>query len=518
MKELPAAAAQSTLHGLSASATKPEVRVVQMSVSFGEPIPMEKLRATWSGLASRHGVLRSAFRSQKIGGLIRVESEAAEASWRELDWSEIPVSELASRWAATLAEESARPVDLATAPVLRFVTIRLPGGSNHLLVTHPRFLLDEDSWFLLLCEWVEALDGLVAPESPEEQDPEPPAHPEFWHTYLEGASSRALRVFPEHHGQESAAEHAVMVDRETTQKISQAFGKVGSNSRDGILALWSYLLSRLTLQTEALTLTSLEAPQTKLGGHRNLLPCRVAITPEVPLKDWLRSFTLSEKRRAAAATTAFPDLPAPWAASGLADFVSLYTWLPPLVGDRITEAFPRWIKMDAKLLSQPLHPLELEVRDGPRLNLRLSSASLSTTETTRLLSRLESLVHQFLDHPDATLGQLEVPGATTPEPLATTPPPDPPALEHTIAGAARENPDAVAIEDASGAILTFREVHDYALLVAAYLQQENLGEGWTVAFCLTPSPWIPVAMLGILQAGDTCLPLDPAADAAWLAS
>lgn len=518
MKEFPAAAGQSTLHWLSASATQPEARIVQLSVSFGEPVPMEKLRATWSGLASRHGVLRSAFRSQKFGGLIRAESDAAEASWRELDWSEVPVSELGSRWAATLAEEAARPIDLATAPVLRFVTIRLPGGSNHLLATHPRFLLDEDSWFLLLCEWMEALDGQPAPEPLEESASEAPVSHEFWTKDLEGASSQALRVFPEGQGQESVAEQSILVDRETTKKIADAFGKAGCNPRDGILALWSYLLARLCLQTEALTLASIETPQSTLGGHRNLLPYRLVITPDLPLKDWLRGFTASEKRRAAAANTSFPNLPEPFASSGLSNFVSLYTWLPPLVGDRITEAFPRWIKLDAKLLSQPLHPLELEVRDGPRLNLRLSSANLSGSETSRLLTRLESLIHQFLDHPEAPLGQLGISGATAPDVLSSSPPEDPVSIQQAVAEVALESPDAVAIEDASGAILTFREVHDYALLVAAYLQHENLGQGWTIAFCLTPSPWIPVAMLGILHAGDTCLPLDPGADPAWLAS
>ncbi len=516
MKEFPAAAGQTTLHCLSSSASQPEVRIVQMSVSFGEPVPMEKLRSTWSGLAARHGVLRSAFRSQKFGGLIQVESDAAEASWRELDWSEVPVSELGSRWSKTLAEEAARPIDLATAPVVRFVTIRLPGGSNHLLATHPRFLLDEDSWFLLLCEWIEALDGQPAPEMLEETATEAYASKEFWNKYLEGASSRPLRVYPE--SQEPATEHSILMDRESTRAMADAFGKVGSNTRDGILALWSYLLARLSLQTEALTLTTVDTPRAPLGGQRNLLPCRLPITSEVPIKDWLRGFTSAEKRREAAANTGFPDLPEPFASAGLPAFVSLYTWLPPLVGDRITEAFPRWIKMDAKLISQPLHPLELIVRDGPRLSLHLASANLSSSETSRLLGRLEALLSQFLENPEISLGQLEIPGTSQPDVLSSTPSEDPKSIQEVIAEAVVETPDAVAIEDASGAILTYREVHDYALLVAAYLQNENLGQGWTIAFCLTPSPWVPVAMLGILHAGDTCLPLDAGSDSAWLAS
>lgn len=514
MRELPAAAGQTTLHWLSSSAAQPELRIVQLSVSFGEPVPAEKLRHTWSGLAARHGVLRSAFRSKKQG-LIQAESDAAEASWRELDWSEVPLSELASRWAKTLAEEAARPIDLATAPVIRFVTIRLPGGSNHLLATNPRFLLDEDSWFLLLCEWIEALDGQPAPELIEEPPQEASISTEFWKTYLEGASSKPLRIYPG--SQESPNDHSLLMDRETTMAIADAFGKAGSNSRDGILALWSYLLARLSLQTEALTLTSIDTPRTALGGQRNLLPCRVAISPELPLKDWLRGFTASEKRRTAAANTGFTGLPEAFVSSGLSGFISLFTWLPPLVGDRITEAFPRWIKLDAKLLSQPLHPLELEIRDGPRLHLHLSSR-LPAAETSRLLSRLESLVHHVLKHPDLPLGELEISGAAKPDAPLSSAPEEPKPVQDTIAEVAKESPDAVAVEDASGAILSFREVHDYALLVAAYLQKENLGQGWTVAFCLTPSPWIPVAMLGILHAGDTCLPLEPGSDSAWLAS
>jgi pimeloyl-ACP methyl ester carboxylesterase len=515
MREIPAAAGQTTLHWLSSPAAQPESRIVQLSVSFGEPVPAEKLRQTWSGLATRYGVLRSAFRSNKIGGLIQAENDAAEASWRQLDWSEVPVSELGSRWAETLAEEAALPIDLATAPAIRFLTIRLPDGSNHLLATHPRFLLDEDSWFLLLCEWIEALDGQPAPELIGEPAPEPSASTEFWKTYLEGASSKPLRIYPE--GQGSANGHSILMDRETTRAIADAFGKAGSNSRDGILALWSYLLARLSLKTEALTLTSLDIPRSAPGAQRNLLPCRLAIMPDLPLKDWLRSFSASEKRRTAAANIGFPGLPEPFAGLGLSDFVSLFTWLPPSIADRITEAFPRWIKMDAKLLSQPLHPLELEIRDGPRLHLHLSSR-LPAAETPLLLSRLESLIHQVLNNQDLPLGELEISGTAKPEVPLSSISDDPKPVQDAIAEVAKETPDAVAIEDASGAILSFREVHDYALLVAAYLQKENLGQGWTVACCLTPSPWIPVALLGVLHAGDTCLPLDPGSDSGWLAS
>ncbi len=40
--------------------------------------------------------------------------------------------------------------------------------------------------------------------------------------------------------------------------------------------------------------------------------------------------------------------------------------------------------------------------------------------------------------------------------------------------------------------------------------------GWNIATCLTPTQWIPVAILGVLQAGDTCVPLDHTASKAWL--
>jgi hypothetical protein len=122
-------------------------------------VPTDLLRSTWSAISAGHGVLRSSFRDTKLGGLLRSEKEAAEASWRDLDWTDVPLPELPGRWTSALEEEAARPIDLSVAPVIRFVAIRLPNASTHLLVTYPRFLLDEETWFFVLCEWIEALEG-----------------------------------------------------------------------------------------------------------------------------------------------------------------------------------------------------------------------------------------------------------------------------------------------------------------------------------------------------------------------
>jgi pimeloyl-ACP methyl ester carboxylesterase len=97
-------------------------------------------------------------------------------------------------------------------------------------------------------------------------------------------------------------------------------------------------------------------------------------------------------------------------------------------------------------------------------------------------------------------------------------PPTPPAsIQDIIADTASEQSSAIAVSDASGASLTYKEVHDYALLLAAYLRNENLGQGWTIGICLSPSLWLPVAILGVLHAGDSFLPLDPKAGESWLA-
>ena len=515
----PASPAQTSRFALAECMEGARRRPAQLSISFGGAVPGPLLREAWKAVASAHGVLRSAFRKAGASGLQRIEHDGAEASWRDLDWSEVPPEDIGARWTALQAEEVARPIDLHVAPVLRFVSITLPGGARHQLVTFPQFAIDEEAWFFFLCEWLEALEG----RRPEKSRPGSPAAASgeedtgWWRKVMESAKPGAFRFFG---GTGEANEHRTLLGRDATASLVAACQAAGVTPRDAVLAAWGFLLARLDLSPYARLLASVEIPDAHPGegGALNILPCHFPVNGKSTLAGMAKDVAAFEKARAKHSGMAFPEIPLPESFPAAPEsFAGAFLWLPPSLNDRISEVFPRWINLDARLILQPVHPLELEVRDGPRLSLRLRSASLPAAETTRLLSWLEALLDAFVSAPETILEEIALPGTptTADQDGGTTPQPAP--IEAIIADAAAAHPDLHAVEDPGGAALTFREVDEYAGLLAAHLRGTDLGDGWMTAICLTPSPWVPVALLGVLRAGNTAMPLDPLAPADWLA-
>jgi non-ribosomal peptide synthetase component F len=69
-------------------------------------------------------------------------------------------------------------------------------------------------------------------------------------------------------------------------------------------------------------------------------------------------------------------------------------------------------------------------------------------------------------------------------------------------------PDAVAV-DGDGRRLTFAELDHGAELLAGALHRLGVGPGAAVGVCVSRSPDLVVAILGVLKSGGACVPLDP---------
>jgi len=254
----PASPAQTSQFVLSESMEGARRRLAQLSISFGEAVPAALLREAWKSVVAAHGILRSSFRKAGATGLQRVEHDGAEASWRELDWSEVPATEIGSRWAALQTEESTRPIDLNVAPVLRLVSITLPGGSVHLLITFPQFAIDEEAWFFFLCEWLEAMDGrLPGSALPEATDAATDAATAWWSKTMEGATPGTFRFFG---GSGGPNEHRTLMGRDATAALTSACQHAGITPRDAVLAAWGFLMARLDLTPHVRLLASVEVP------------------------------------------------------------------------------------------------------------------------------------------------------------------------------------------------------------------------------------------------------------------
>ncbi|MCM2393890.1 class I adenylate-forming enzyme family protein [Streptomyces albipurpureus] len=88
-------------------------------------------------------------------------------------------------------------------------------------------------------------------------------------------------------------------------------------------------------------------------------------------------------------------------------------------------------------------------------------------------------------------------------------------VDMLLAGAARAHPHRVALRDGDET-LTYAQLHDRALRVAAGLRARGIGPGDAVALHLPNTLWFLVAYYGILCAGAAAVPVNPAQPASPL--
>ncbi|MGS2808891.1 non-ribosomal peptide synthetase [Nocardia sp. MW-W600-9] len=108
---------------------------------------------------------------------------------------------------------------------------------------------------------------------------------------------------------------------------------------------------------------------------------------------------------------------------------------------------------------------------------------------------------------DAKVGEIELAAAVRP---VIVPPPAPAAMSvyQAIGGHATGNPDAVAVVDGTER-LTYRELYARSGRIAAGLRARGVVPDDRVAVCLPRSAELVVALLGVLRAGATYVPIDP---------
>jgi amino acid adenylation domain-containing protein len=193
----------------------------------------------------------------------------------------------------------------------------------------------------------------------------------------------------------------------------------------------------------------------------------------------------------------------------------------------------RW--PDLRMGTLDIHPLIVEtgssaldltllVDTGARLRGTLEySADLFDPETAiRLVEHLRILLGSMVRDPERRLSDISLMDDDERRRVlvdwndTATDFGEPCGVHELVSAQAARTPDSTAIV-ADGEWLTYREVSARAKLLARRLNRLGIGPERVVATLLEPSPELPVALLGILEAGGAFLALDPTHPPARLA-
>jgi amino acid adenylation domain-containing protein len=192
-------------------------------------------------IAARHETLRATFRS-KNGAPVQDVAETPSVTLTLLDLSDLPAGERNARAGVLVREDSQRPFDLETGPLIRINLLRLAEEEHFLVVTMHHIISDGWSVAVFFEEFVSSYNSLISgrdmtlPELPIQyadyaiwqrqtfNESELESSFAYWSTQLEGAPSavalpkgRSLRETRTHRGAKLTFE----ISNEVTQALKK---------------------------------------------------------------------------------------------------------------------------------------------------------------------------------------------------------------------------------------------------------------------------------------------------------
>ncbi|HEX2569426.1 MAG TPA: amino acid adenylation domain-containing protein, partial [Polyangia bacterium] len=512
-------------------------------------LDVQALGQSFAALVARHESLRTIFASgltTRDGQPVQRVVPALSPRIEPLDLTGIPEAEREARALAIAQEEALRPFDLAHGPLLRVSLLRL-GADDHVLLVVLHHIVS-DGWSTgILIRDLGALYQAFSQKQPAPLAPLPIQYADFalWQrTWLAGpVLERQLAYWREqlggrlpvlelptdrprppvqtHHG----AQHRFTLPAGLSQSLEALGHEHGVTLFMTLLAAFQTLLHRYTGQEDLIVGTP-SAGRTRaetedlIGFFVNTLALRTRLRRGMTFRDLLaevREVTLAAHahqevpfERVVEALEPERDLSRPpifQVMFGLQNLPAQALALPGLVLTPV-EFEGRVAKFDLSLFLQ-------EGPEGLRATLEYNTDLFDAATAARMAGHFRVLLEGLAARPESTLAELPLLDTAERHRLlaewaqgAALAPADACMHELFEAQAAR-TPEAAALIDGTRT-LSYVELDQHASRLARELRALGVGPETTVGICLERSWRMVVGLLGILKAGGTYVPLDPA--------
>ncbi|MER8103039.1 amino acid adenylation domain-containing protein [Kitasatospora sp. NPDC094016] len=481
-----------------------------------------------SALADRHGALSAAFVERD--GKVLLE-RGPTPGLEVVDASGDRVEDLEKR----LAEEVARPFDLAAGPPVRFTLYRCGGGAAELLIVVHHAVFDGESKDVLVAGLAEAYaearaDGEAATPpslSAPASSPAPPA-PELVRRAADWYGPRwAAATAPVLPGLRQAVTAAGpgesigwRLDGPARARLADAAGRSGVTVFEFLLAALHGLLLRYGGEAVPVSVPlSVRTPEQagEPGLFVNELPVHAPAGASV--QDSFADFARAVRAEARAGYP-FRAVPFGAAVGGLTARVGL---APVSFGYRRARGagpvFPgSAARVDRAVFNgaarNTLHLQVVDTTDALDCSLQYAPAVLPPAAAERIAGHYRALLDAATARPQTPLGDLALLGEAERR-LVTTGwnatarayPSDRTVLD-LVRERAAETPDAPAVSAATGR-LSYRDLVARVDELAAVLRGAGVAAGDLVALHLDRSADLPAVLLAVHAAGAAYLPLDP---------
>ena len=510
------------------------VYVGQGGCTFKGPVDSALFRSAWQAVCRRHPATRTRFLWHGLDVPLQVVQRDVDFPWVEYDWKDRSASQVRDGLGKLREGLLRETCGIGDPALMGFALVHAAEGTHFIWNSH-HALLDGWSAQLLFDEVLaeyETLSG--APRRAERRPPPFVEHVEWlyaqdreaavdwWRAYLSDLEAPSTLPLPAPL-RPSASGHA-SVRRALTPAVSERLRRFAQSMQltvvDLVNGAWALLSSRYGGSEDVVFGVTVSGREDGVPGTAEMigmliatLPMRVRVPPEQRLDEWLRDLqdhALDVRRNGFVGLPDIQRLAGSGPGQPLFDTIVVGENYPAAPGAASSSLRPTPLEISA-----PSHyPLALLVHTGGDLVLEAvyDRARLGRGNVERLLGHLEQLLVSMSN--DATRRLRDVTLLTEGERTVLERHQRGAALgtrqglvHERVAGIAEAHPDAPAVTGPDG-LLTYGRLRQRSRQVAARLHGLGIGRGDHVGVLVGASADLVAAILGVLEAGATYVPVD----------
>ncbi|MGW7435040.1 amino acid adenylation domain-containing protein [Streptomyces sp. NPDC054849] len=497
-----------------------------------------RLADAFQRVVDRTPILRTAVVGSDADVPLQIVQRDVRMPVTHADWSDLSEEARQARSRSLWESLPALELDLAEAPLMRLTIARLPGASVQVFWSSHHLLLDGWSFADVLAQVFEehaALSGAPTPAPKprrpyrdyvqwlaEQDDAAAEAH---WRRTMEGFTAATPLPFDRAplaaHGSRSSREVNLRLPAERSRRL-YAFAKRARLTVNTVVqGAWALLLARHSGERDVCFGATVSGRPAELTGADeivglfiNTLPVRATVDGGLDLVPWLRRMqdeqveTRQFEHVSLAQVRSWSEVPRD---SGLFDSIVIFESFPY---DRDAASRHGLVVRESTGAEETNYALTLTAYTTDELHLRVGyDPRLFDPDTVeRIAERLATVLDSFADHVEAPIARLPV-----------LPADERSVLLHEWNDTSRDTGEATTVElferqaaatpegtalVCGDAGLSYAELDARANRLARHLVALGLGPEQIVALACPRTPELLVAMLAVLKAGATYLPLD----------
>ncbi|MGE3491550.1 MAG: amino acid adenylation domain-containing protein [Vicinamibacterales bacterium] len=498
-------------------------------------------------IAGRHEVLRTRLIDQHGEPAQVIDPPGGALLCRALSLAAVPPAERDERLRGVLAAEAGHVFDLANEHPIRALLVDLGPDDHVLAVTLHHVASDGWSTGVLVREFAALYRSMKSGEQPSlaelpvqyadfaqwqrgqvESDAATRPHLDYWRAQL-GDAPGVINLPSD--GKGEAAEGSAVyfrIDAEVAEAVNALARRTDASAYMVLLAAFMALLHRWSGDLD-LTVGSPIANRPRkdleglIGFFVNTLALRVNVDGD---PDFLA--LLARVRATALEGYAHAELPFELVVEKLnperrLNRAPFFQVMFAMQSGALQDVAIDGLRIEAVPLSTGAARLDLtlsiqETGDGFAGCVEFSTALFSADTAQRFAEHFRNMVEAAVRQPSTALSQLDYLGYGERHRLLvewnrTDMPFRPCCLHQLVEDQAARTPDAIALRW-NGTSLTYAQLMAQVDRAALFLQQQGVGVETLVGVCMSRTPEMIVALLGVLKAGGAYVALDPAYPAA----